>query len=460
MNETIPRTAALPASSRNFFAVLSPARRLVSGLIIGWFLTGWCGPATTATVRANEAAISSSTDSSSNSTEKDEGEFVLLRNDRVLRGDVQSSGESVIVRRGGSEIRLPAGEVIGSRDNLDALFELREKWRSARTSTRPTQRALSAARWCVDQGLHRQAVEQLMVVYRNDPQNSEAQHLESRLRNLTRPSDPEPKTSEVQQASFVETANETEQTNVAPENAPSSSDEPTDHLHDAVMNSWLLHAFTARVQPILLAKCAQCHDQNSSDLTSDFALHRPVHSSRPGRRITESNLRAILRLCEPGNPDASSLIQMAKSDHGAKASPRNESTSLPPGSVLLRTLESFVDQLPLPSELKVVEVDPILAETPRGIDPNGVAQASFIDEAADADFSGDKTPSSPHWPATDASESTHSQTANLRSKDDDKRDPARPKRLPKVEQPLSKDLFNRQTELIELFRGTLRSTPK
>lgn len=455
MNETIPLTAVLTASSRKFFAVSYPDGRLVRGLLIGWFLIGWCGPITTATVRANEAAISSAAESSSAPIEKDASEFVLLRNDRVLRGDVQISGESVIVRRGGSEIRLPAKEVIGSRDNLDALFELREQWRSARTSPRPIQRALSAARWCVDQGLHRQAVEQLMIIYRTDPQNSEAQHLESRLRNLTRPNDPKPKASEVQPANFVEATNEAKQVDVQ-----SPTAEPTDHLHEAVMNSWLLHAFTARVQPILLAKCAQCHDQNLSDQASDFALHRSLHSSRPGRRITEANLRAILTLCEPGNPDASPLIQMAKSDHGAKASHRSESTSLPTGSVLLRTLESFVDQLPLRSELKVVEVDPILAETPRASDATRVARASFIDEAAGVDFSSDKTPPSSEWSPTNASESISSQTTNPPSNDADKRGPIRPKRLPKVEQPLSKDLFNRQTELIELFRGTLNSNAK
>lgn len=453
MNEPIPRAAVLPTPSQKFVVMPRSGWRLFQGFAIVCFLIGWIGPPSTAIAPANEVDSSNSMGSSSKNITTNATEYVLLRNDRVLQGNVQVGGESVIVRRGGSEIRLPAKEVIGSRNDLDALFELREQWRSTRTSSRPIQRALSAARWCVDQGLHRQAVEQLMIVYHADPENSEARHLESRLRNLVRPDDSPSQGNEVSQAGFAESTNETDQANTS-----TSTDKPIDRLHEEVMNSWLLHAFTARVQPILLAKCAQCHDQ--SDRGGDFALHRAVHSNRPGRRITDANLRAVLKLCVPGSPDTSQLIQMAKADHGAKSSHRDASTSLPSGSVLLRTLESFVVQLPLPSERKAAEIELVVAETPRASDPNPVAQASFVEETSDAEFFGAEEEAPAQWTPSAAHESTPSQSANSEATKADERAPIRPKRLPKVEQPLSKDLFNRQTELIELFRATLHSTAK
>ncbi|PHQ35836.1 hypothetical protein [Rhodopirellula bahusiensis] len=422
MNELFPRAVVPTASPRKIFAVPRSRWWLVSGFAIAWLAVGWFGSAMTAFAQTDEA---------------ESGKFVLLRNDRVLRGDVQIAGESVIVRRGGSEIRMPAKEVIGARDSLESLFELREQWFAARTSSRPIQRALSAARWCIDHGLNRQAAQQLMVVYHADPENSEAQHLESRLRNLTRPEEPKQNTSEVQQASFVEADSEIQRSSEI-----LNPSQPVDPLHSEVMNSWLLHAFTARVQPILLAKCAQCHDQSLSDAPGNFALSRPVHSSRPGRQITEANLRAILKLCDPGKSAASPLVVMAKKDHGPKSSPRQHATGMPADSVLMKTLESFVDQLPLRSELKVAEEDPVFEETAKASDPSMVAPASFVDESTSAEDAGDPRDTSSQW----------SPPGNAK-----KDGPSRPVRLPRVEQPLSKDLFNRQTELIEMFRGTMHS---
>ncbi|WDQ19283.1 hypothetical protein [Rhodopirellula sp. P2] len=388
--------------------------------------------------------------------------FILLRNDRVLRGDVQIAGESVIVRQGGSEIRLPAKEVIGARDSLEALFELRQEWLTARTSPRPLPRALSAARWCVDQGLHPQAVQQLMDVYQIDPNNTEARHLESRLRNIARPDSPDSPSSDVQHASYVEmsetqvsavSSTGTDEDQPLPIAPPKST--PTDRLHEEVMDSWLLHAFTARIQPILLARCAQCHDQSLSADAGDLRLMRPIHSSRPTRRITEANLREILKHCVPGDPAASPLVRMAQQEHGQKPSQRQNATFLPSDSALLKTLESFVDQLPRLSELKASLPEPNAPRSPIKASTHPVAAASFVAESAGTDAANKEFDSSPSWSPLENADVKLSpgEKPTIATTESEARD--RPRRLPKVEQPLSKDLFNRQTELIELFRGTL-----
>ncbi|MFG0264700.1 MAG: hypothetical protein ACF8AM_06030 [Rhodopirellula sp. JB055] len=390
--------------------------------------------------------------------------FVLLRNDRVLRGNVQVADESVVIRRGGSEIRLPAKEVIGARDSLESLFELRQKWRDPRTSARPLMRALSAARWCVDHGLHSQAVQQLMLVYRLDPDNTEAKHLESRLRNAVQPDESHSTSSEVHQANYVEMSNEQVATAVStngderPYLAESSEENtPIDRLHRDVMNSWLLHAFTARVQPILLARCAQCHDQNWKDEVGDFHLNRPIHSSRPTRQITEANLREILKHCVPGDPAASPLLKMAKQDHGLLTSVRPPNTSLPPDSALFKTLHSFVDQLPTLSELPAPTAEPIASQA-RNEHPNHpIAMASHLEGASVPNSSLGEIESVADWTPFENHDAGLPPNETSSPSQTDKQERERPRRLPKVERPLSEDLFNRQTELIELFRGTLTS---
>ncbi|WP_236695984.1 hypothetical protein [Rhodopirellula islandica] len=410
----------------------------------------------------NASENNASGHSKASNSPDDQSDFILLRNDRVLRGDVQIAGESIVIRRGGSEIRLPAKEVIGARDNLEALFELRQEWLAARTSPRPLPRALSAARWCVDQGLHPQAVQQLMDVYQLDPNNTEAQHLESRLRNIARPDSSDSPPSDVQQASYVETTEEhvlavsstsIHENHDLPIAPPKST--PTDRLHEEVMDSWLLHAFTARIQPILLARCAQCHDQSLSDDAGDLQLIRPIHSSRPTRRITEANLREILKHCVPGDPAASPLVRMAQQDHGQKTSHRQHTTSLPSDSALLKTLESFIDQLPRLSELKETRPESNSPTSPNAVPLKQVAAASFVKESLGVQTSKEEFETSPSWSplANSDVKLSPSETPALAPTESQGGD--RPRRLPKVEQPLSKDLFNRQTELIELFRGTL-----
>jgi hypothetical protein len=425
---------------------------------------GWITPLSSVWAQSDAPAVRAAALANSSEPSVDEPHFVLLRNDRVLRGNVQIAGESVIVRRGGSEIRLPAKEVIGARENLESLFQLRQKWLSARTSARPLMQALSAARWCVDQGLHSQAVQQLMLVYQLDPHNTEAQHLESRLRNAVQPNTSDPPPSDVHQANYVEMPNEQAATTIPPNIdeqshlvEPSKQTTPNDRLHQDVMNSWLLHAFTARVQPILLARCAQCHDQNFKDDVGDFHLNRPIHSSRPTRQITEANLREILKHCVPGDPAASPLLKMAKLDHGQQTSVRQSKTSLPPDSALFKTLKSFVDQLPTLSELPEPAAEPIASQIATQRKNQPIAMASHVEGSTHAESPSEELGTNSAWSplANSVGELPPIETSSPSPIAKQERE--RPRRLPKVERPLSEDLFNRQTELIELFRGAIHT---
>ncbi|MCC9658114.1 hypothetical protein [Rhodopirellula halodulae] len=393
-------------------------------------------------------------------------QFVLLRNDRVMTGLVEVTGESIVIHKDGSEIRVPAKDVIGARDDLHALFELRQQWMRPRSSQRPEQRALSAAKWCVDQGLYSEATKQLLTIYQIDPQSREAQQIESRLRHVTKPSVAnEVNPSPVQQAGYVEskpkklqelpaghsvelisavstTSDEVhrqDDLNPIPTSQPSNDSPELDSLHREVMNSWLLHAFTARVQPILLSQCASCH-RDGGEASGSLQFVRPLHSSRPNRRITEANLRSALAASVPGSPESSPLIQMAKRKHGSDGPGQTASVPLQGDSVLLLTLESFVAQLPQSVSVSNQPSEPSSSSA-------AVQPATFVEN--------DET--EPIQPS-DSLESTTQKTS--RSQISTPEATSRPQRLPTVEQPHSKDLFNRQTELLEMFRigGPTRET--
>lgn len=291
--------------------------------------------------------------SSSTESARADTQYVLLNNDRVISGNVVLRGESVIVRRGGeSELTLRVDRVLAVAPDLPALFAAR-----ARTQRRPSvpsiQHLLADTRWCIDQGLAAQAAELLMRVYAISPQHPVALQLESRLRRtatayreLTESSAAEPLATDptavknilpvshsVEEGSLESIGGELP-VSVTAASAPAS-----------------LHWFTAKVQPILISRCAKCHHEQA-DVPTNWNLALPPGGSlRVTQRGSIANLEATLRLCNPSRPEASELIARAMQDHsraGAKAT-RSDADSPPIREhemALLRTMVDWISGLP------------------------------------------------------------------------------------------------------------------
>lgn len=249
-------------------------------------------------------------------------QFVLLDNDHVLSGNVFRQGNFVVVRRGHeAELTLRASQVVAVRNDLPALYQARIESQRRHSTTTLAQR-ISDVRWCIDNALPAHATEALMKVYAVAPNHPVAVQLERRLRSLLEP--PTPSASDaIATAQYsdalvsglaIANASHTD-----PGAAPISLAQSSETLVHASSAPAALHAFTAKIQPILLARCSQCHHEQSA-MKTDWNLVLPpggaLRVTQPG---SLANLTATLPFCNPDDPEQSKLILKAMTAHGGLA---------------------------------------------------------------------------------------------------------------------------------------------
>ncbi|MCM2370583.1 hypothetical protein [Aporhodopirellula aestuarii] len=411
---------------------------LYSGLLLTLYLLG------------NHEAVAQSPlpGSPSNQTQ-----YVLLNNDRVLSGTVWARGQSVIVRRGNeAELTLQARQVVAVADDLPALFEARI--RSLRRRTLPSvDDLIGDLRWCIDQGLPNEATGLLMKIYAVSPNHPVALQLESRLRRMA-------VAQSTPNASPENEINETVDDFASEGVSPASHMVERQPLEPALSTPALpinpttapasLHYFTAKVQPILISRCARCHHDEAPVATNWNLVLPPSGALRVTQRGSIANLEATLAYCDPRNPFSSTLIEKATLDHhqptGTEPSP-NEKPQPPIAEhelALVRTLGDWISSLPpqksrlsgpatTTTDIEAVEEGPLSPIRPSEV-------AAFLSSPPAPEMSDPSLqPEPPLDEFTPFPEPQHRSVT----------DPglSRPVRLPIVENPDDVRHFNRETRL-------------
>ncbi len=302
---------------------------------------------------------------------------VLLRNDNVLFGHAVQVGEYVIVRTGrGGEVQLPRTEVVCWANSTRDLYRYRVDHRQPGD----VGAHLRDARWCLDYELFDLVAEEIQIIKKLDPRNTQVRSIEDTLQRRTSRT-PTAHSHLVMQPEDVQPANFEE---AGPEIG--SVDLAT------------LRAFASRVQPMLLNRCAQCHSQHTlgNDPTR-WTLVTPPAGARASSRMTRENLAASIPYINRDAFEESELLLKATTAHGGGETPldaRNAKAvnslkawlmmavrALPEPSSSPETPQTTAAQTSLPVETPVVAERPRMTELTsqpelRGSQPTRLPQVS------------------------------------------------------------------------------------
>ncbi|MCO6454453.1 MAG: hypothetical protein J5I93_03975 [Pirellulaceae bacterium] len=221
---------------------------------------------------------------------------LVLRNGRVLQGQVTRAGDRYLVAVGPhDEVTLPASAVEFFCQDMQQAYLLK------REAVRPTAIAdlLALAEWCLAHELFPQAAEQLLRAGAVDGQNPRLAVLERRLQvALQQPADP-----------------------LAPAARPGPAPS-TGELQAQLtqLPPLAVEAFTVQVQPLLLNRCAagRCHGGQGS---ADFQLVQPAWGLRLPAPMTQQNLFETLKQVDRNSPADSPLLLSAARPHADLATP-------------------------------------------------------------------------------------------------------------------------------------------
>ena len=266
---------------------------------------------------------------------------LVLRNGRVLRGEITQVGDRFIVAIGDTdEVAVPVASVELRCNSLEDAYR-RQAERLSPATTAAVHLAL--ANWCLANALLPQAAEQLMVAQQLEPENAEmarferrlhlaARHGESRLQPSRPHARPRPRSGPVK---------------LEPQ---ADLDQFTRELPPGT-----LEHFTMAIQPLLVNRCGAsgCHGPNAA---SEYRLTRPMTGRLAARRFTQRNLYASMQYVDQEKPLSSQLILQATQAHGNATTGAHRHARTESLRQLARWLQRFQQEPTRPAKL-----DPISA---------------------------------------------------------------------------------------------------
>jgi hypothetical protein len=266
------------------------------------------------------------------------GHVLLLPGDRGLEGDIEKVGEQYRVRRGTSEVWLPADKVV----RLCTDWEDAYAFLKTRANLGDPQERLRLAHWCQLNNLPDKALGEAKVALEMRPRHEETRHLVAMLsRSVTTPPSPSAKTPAADGVKM----------RVAPPPSDISSDS--------------FAQFATRVQPILMNTCVSCH---SGGRGGAFQL---VRTEGGQRALTQANLAAVLAQVRVDRPALSPLLIKAVSPHGnASNSPIKDRKTIP-----FRALQEWIESLLANNpHLKYREAEATTSAPRKAAEPDAFAQ--------------------------------------------------------------------------------------
>jgi hypothetical protein len=209
------------------------------------------------------------------------GKVLVLDNERTLTGDIERIDDQYRIKRLIGQTWIPAAKVMklcGSLEEAHAFLQ-------ARANLRDPDERMRLADWCRQHGLREQALAEAREALALRPQDSRAKRLVSYLQEAkARASTPAP--------------------------AP-AAEKPLPRI-DVTAES--LNLFAARVQPILMNACANCHTGGRG---GSFQVTRTYSSGLANRKALEQNLAVAMAHVNTREPHLSRLLTKSVSIHGA-----------------------------------------------------------------------------------------------------------------------------------------------
>jgi len=220
---------------------------------------------------------------------------LVLRNGETLQGQISLVGDKYIVAVDGGELFVRASEVDACAGSYEALYQDRR----ARTAPDDVVAHLQLALWCKQHGLANRAAEELAAAKALDPRHPMLPLTERRLQTAP-----------------------PEAGAVPPPQRPAVRPVETDDLEALVrgMPPGTVETFAQTVQPLLVNRCAAagCHGPGAPE---PMRLERIPPSRMAVRRLTQQNLRTVLRWIDRNDPAASPLLTAPLRAHGPGRSP-------------------------------------------------------------------------------------------------------------------------------------------
>ena len=342
---------------------------------------------------------------------------VLLTNGNVLFGNARQLGEFVIVTTAaGGEVRLQRVNVSCWADSIRSLYQYRVDQRG-----KPTLRDhLRDAWWCVRYDLYDLAARELIAAKRIDPDNREANALETRLRSLVnlQPAD---------ESGVRPTDSNSMKPNVitGESGAISPAVFEEEDSQNFEVDPLVIRRFASHIQPMLLSRCG----------VPPEAL-RPVERGLPGDGIDRPvsvlvcsithTIFMVIPYIDENNPEESLLLSKATTPHGGGAAPLNQRNTK-----AMQSLGQWVRMIA--SSLRNVKQNPNepsvgLRSTHGDPGDGNVSDVTTLEKALLQNES-----QSASEPVVQSAKASFDQGAR-----------STPQRLPPVSNPFDPDLFNRR----------------
>lgn len=238
--------------------------------------------------------------------------LLVLRDGKVVEGTICfAQGGYEEVKAGGGRIFVPDSMVWFTARHRREAYEQLCRQAPCRTADEHTE----MARWCLTNGLHSCAREELQIALEQEPGHAGALSLVKTLDAVLKTGSPAPGPKAT---------------------TPRAETDGKEALGG--LPPWAAREFVTRVQPLLVNRCgnAACHGGSKNA----FAL-RVVRPGNPAyRRLTEQNLEAVRGRLSAGDPGASPLLlELRRPGHGGARKPLFVG---PAGEAQLKMLTAWV----------------------------------------------------------------------------------------------------------------------
>jgi len=255
-------------------------------------------------------------------------QYVILKNRKLIAGQVRIEGDTVIVREGALDRRWSKAEVLGIAEDEQAVWHVLRK--QIPDEDLPARMAL--ARWLMFQGLREQALAEARSIVQHDPLHKHAQELIQTLELSLQQFPP--------------------QGRVTPQGMGGRM--LSDWSQELRLTNQGILSFATQAQPVLANQCMDCHAR--ADYSGPFRLTR-VSGFEVGWQHTWQNLRAVATQLNRQEPTQSPLLLKALSAHGMMRQPAFPSRQSPGYKALEAWVLSAVPQPVPPSIPPASDVD-------------------------------------------------------------------------------------------------------
>ncbi|MEZ6135038.1 MAG: hypothetical protein R3C53_09035 [Pirellulaceae bacterium] len=267
---------------------------------------------------------------------------VLLKNDRILLGDVEVRGDTYVVQIAEqSSVSLSKSQVAYVGRNLADLYAYKlqsiKKWEVGDH--------FQMTRWCLTHGLRNEAVLHYGEVAKQAAGHPRVKQLaiEIKLKLLEVPEfrtfvgiEPVAGPPSLVQRSGAKQLGSPTQPGGGSDVVSASGTLSADTLQmNVVQHPQIVQQFSSRVQPILINRCSQaaCHGSQGSN-----ALRLVAPFGRSSNELSSQNLASVLEQISPTSDQLSPLLAYATTAHGLQRKPGIEVTE----STLITELRNWI----------------------------------------------------------------------------------------------------------------------